>query len=49
MSFEVLETERVVLRKAKESDLEAIYKNVWSRDELAEKMLWKPNQVKTNN
>lgn len=37
-----LETEHLLLRKAKESDLNAIWKNVWADDSLAEMMLWKP-------
>lgn len=40
-----LETEHLSLRKAKESDLEAIYRNVWSDTHLAENMLWKPTET----
>ena len=35
-----LETEHLVLRKAKESDLEAIWKNIWSQENIANMMLW---------
>lgn len=41
---ECLETEHLMLRKAKETDLEAIFKNVWSDERLAKYMLWKPTQ-----
>ena len=37
-----LETEHLILRKAKPGDLEAIYKNVWSDESLAKYMLWTP-------
>lgn len=37
-----LETQNLVLRKAKPSDLEAIYNNIWSDDEVASTMLWTP-------
>ena len=37
-----LETARLVLRKARKSDLEAIWHNVWSDAEVAQTMLWQP-------
>ncbi|MBQ4258361.1 MAG: GNAT family N-acetyltransferase [Clostridia bacterium] len=37
---ETIETERLRLRKARESDLEAIFRNVWSDAELCRYMLW---------
>ncbi|MGM9619489.1 MAG: GNAT family N-acetyltransferase [Oscillospiraceae bacterium] len=37
----MLETERLVLDKAKFSDWKAMYRNVWSRPESARYMLWK--------
>lgn len=40
-----LETKNLILRKAKEEDLELIYKNVWSDKEVANNMLW---EVTTN-
>ncbi len=39
-----IETPRLVLRKARENDLESIWRNVWSDSRLAEKMLWKPTK-----
>ncbi len=38
----VLDTPRLRLRKARESDLDAIWRNVWSDASLAETMLWTP-------
>ncbi len=40
--FSRLETERLVLRKARKDDLEAIWQNVWSDAEVAQTMLWQP-------
>ena len=40
--IERLETPRLVLRKARESDLEAIWRSVWSDGRLAGTMLWAP-------
>ena len=37
----MLETEDLVLDKAKRSDWEAIYRNVWSRPEIAEYTQWR--------
>ncbi len=37
-----LETARLVLRKARKDDLEAIWQNVWSDAEVAQTMLWQP-------
>ena len=37
-----IETKNLVLRKAKESDLDAIYRNIWSDSSVAETMMWKP-------
>lgn len=37
-----LETARLVLRKARKDDLEAIWHNVWSDAEVAQTMLWQP-------
>ena len=42
MRFLRLETERLVLRKAEERDLVAIWNNVWRDASLAETMLWTP-------
>ena len=38
--FERLEGKDIVLRKARESDLESIWKNVWSDERIAANMLW---------
>ncbi len=43
MKNDELYTDRLVLRKAKESDLEFIYKNVWSDARLTKYMLWQVN------
>ena len=40
--IEKLETENLVLRKAQLSDLDSIYKNIWSNSSLAKNMLWTP-------
>lgn len=37
-----LETPRLVLRKARDEDLEGIFINVWRDERLAETMLWTP-------
>lgn len=37
----IIETNRLILRKAKKEDLDFIYKNVWSKKELSKYMLWK--------
>lgn len=37
-----LETARLVLRKARKDDLEAIWHNVWSDAQVAQTMLWQP-------
>ena len=38
--IDYIETDRLILRKAKFDDLEDIYNNVWSKSELAKYMLW---------
>lgn len=40
--IERLETPRLVLRKARADDLDAIWRNVWSDDGIAASMLWQP-------
>ena len=40
-----IETRTLVLRKARDTDLETIWKNVWSDEKLAEKMLWQPTRT----
>lgn len=45
-TFSRIETPRLVLRKAKESDLDAIWKNVWRDASLAETMLWTPTETR---
>ena len=41
-----IETDRLVLRKAKISDLDNIYNNVWSDSSIADNMLWKVTENK---
>jgi len=36
-----IETEHLILRKAKTEDLSFIWKNIWSDKEIADNMLWK--------
>lgn len=36
-----IETDRLILRKAKISDLDNIYNNIWSNYNIADNMLWK--------
>lgn len=38
--LESIETEHLLLRKAREEDLESIWKNIWSQEEIANMMLW---------
>ena len=40
--YETLETPRLLLRKARDEDLESILKNVWSDAGMARFMLWEP-------
>ena len=42
--MEKLITENLVLRKARKSDLEKIWENVWKDEKIAENMLWKPTK-----
>lgn len=41
-----IETERLLLRKAKMGDLEKIFKNVWSVKKLTKYMLWEVSKTK---
>ena len=41
-AFQTIETPHLVFRKAQDSDLDPLYKNIWSDQELARTMLWKP-------
>lgn len=43
--IERIETKNLVLRKAKDSDLITIWKNVWIDHELAKTMLWTPTET----
>lgn len=43
---EELVTESLVLRKARDEDLEAIWHNVWRDRALAETMLWRPTRTR---
>lgn len=40
IEFKELKTEHLILRKAKESDLNNIFNNVWSDKRIADNMLW---------
>lgn len=42
--MERLTTENLVLRKAKVTDLNKIWKNVWNDEKIAETMLWEPTK-----
>lgn len=39
--YDYIETDRLILRKARLDDLDDIYNNIWSREEIAKYMLWK--------
>ena len=41
-----IETERLILRKAREEDLTAIWQNVWRDERIARMMLWKPTRTR---
>ena len=38
--YQTLEGENIILRKAKEDDLDSIWKNVWIDKSIADNMLW---------
>ena len=40
--IEYLETERLILRKAEDKDLDSIWQRVWKNETLSEMMLWTP-------
>ena len=42
---ERIETNNLIIRKAEESDLGMIWRNIWSDDEIARTMLWKPTHT----
>ena len=44
--IEVLISENLRLRKAKESDLDSIFTNIWSDEIIAGTMLWKPTETR---
>lgn len=44
--FNRLETPRLVLRKARDEDLDFIWRNVWQDETLAETMLWQPTHTR---
>ncbi len=46
MDLNRLETSRLVLRKARDGDLDAIWRNVWRDASLAETMLWTPTETR---
>lgn len=37
-----IETERLLIRKAREDDLESIWNNIWKDADMAKNMLWQP-------
>lgn len=41
-----IETTHLILRKAREDDLEAIWQNVWRDEQIAKTMLWKPTKTR---
>ncbi len=41
-----VETPRLILRKAADADLDAVWRNVWSDEALAEMMLWTPTPTR---
>lgn len=41
-----LETDNLILRKAKEDDLEKIWNNVWKDKKIADNMLWEPTETR---
>ena len=43
--MERIETEHLVLRKARLDDLDAIWKNIWSDREVARYMFWQPTDT----
>ena len=43
-----LETPRLVLRKAREDDLDAIWRNVWRDETVARYMLWQPTLTRAD-
>ena len=43
-STERIETPRLILRKARDTDLEKIWRNVWQDEGLAKMMLWSPTK-----
>lgn len=43
--MERLETKNLVLRKATEKDLDAIWKNIWQDDSIAKWMYWQPTKT----
>lgn len=44
MNIEYLLTENLILRKAKKTDLEKIWNNIWKDENIAENMLWEPTR-----
>ena len=46
MNASVLKTDRLILRKAKASDLYLIWNNVWIDESIAKNMLWKVTKTK---
>ena len=43
--MERIETKNLVLRKATENDLEAIWKNIWQDESIARWMYWQPTKA----
>lgn len=40
-----IETQNLILRKAKKEDLDKIWNNIWKDEKIAETMLWKPTKT----
>lgn len=43
--FDYLEGKNIILRKANQNDLENIFNNVWSDENIAKYMFWKPTKT----
>ena len=46
MNTDRFETEHLVLRKARDADLDAIWHNVWEDESIAKMMLWQPTKTR---
>lgn len=44
--YDEIITDRLIIRKAKFDDLDSIYNNIWSDEDISSTMLWKVNKTK---